>query len=86
MTLTANFAFAPAEDERLTAWMIARLQIRALATKASPLSAVERAVGAALRPPLDQERKPFWMPNPWRVSVASARERIRLALRHANGL
>jgi hypothetical protein len=84
MTMTANFAFAPGEDERLTAWMLANLQIRAFATRASPLGAVERAVGAVLWPPLDQERTPFWSPNPWRDPVASARERIRLAVRAAN--
>ncbi len=86
MTMTANFAFPPAEDELLTEWMLANLQIRAFATRASSLSAVERAVGAALRPPLDQERTPFWMPNPWREPVASARERVRLAVLAAAGL
>ncbi len=86
MVMTANFAFPPAEDEQLTAWMLDNLQIRALATKASGLRAFERAVGAVLRPPLDQERTPFWMPNPWREPVASARERTRLAVRAAAGL
>jgi len=86
MKITESFAFPPAEDRHLTAWMLDNLQIRAIATGVSPLGEFERAVGAILRPPLDQERKPFWTPNPWRTPVASARERARLTARAVAGL
>lgn len=38
---------------------------------------LELAVGAILRPPLDQDRPPMWQPNPWRAQVKAARERLR---------
>ena len=86
MTMTANFAFTRDDDSRLSDWMLANLEIRAFEAVVPWLGDLERAVGAALRPPLDQELKPLWTPNPWRSSVASARERMRLALRTDLGL
>ena len=86
MTATANFAFTLDDDRRLSEWMFANLDIRTFATTVSPLAYLERAVGRALRPPLDQDPKPFWTPNPWRPFVASARKRIRAGLRLELGL
>jgi len=86
MTATANFAFVAADEVRLTEWMVASIEIRAYATPSASLATLERAVGGQLRPPLDQEREPFWSPNPWREAVASAREHIRHALRSEAGI
>jgi hypothetical protein len=81
MTVTANFAFEPTDDRRLTEWMLANLGIRVFPTRWSPLKTLERRVGSLLRPPLDQEKDPLWSPNPWRSSVAGARERNQTRLR-----
>jgi hypothetical protein len=86
MTATANFAFEAPDDERLTEWMLTNLEIRVFVTLWSPLKTFERRVGSVLRPPLDQEREPFWSPNPWREPVGRARERNRIALRAGLGL
>jgi hypothetical protein len=81
ITATANFAFEPQDDERLTEWMHTNLEIRVFVATWSPLEHLERLVGGVLRPPLDQEKVPFWSPNPWRPLVALARERNRIRLR-----
>jgi hypothetical protein len=86
MTMTANFAFNDVEERRLTAWMLSNIEVRAYATRTVALGKLERDVGARLKPPLDQEREPFWAPNPWRVPVATAREGIRLELRRQLGI
>ena len=86
MTMTANFAFDHDDDVRLTQWMLSNLAIRAFPSSFTPLAALERRVGAAFRPPLDQERKAFWTPNPWRDQVHDARARLRTLLRIELGL
>jgi hypothetical protein len=75
--LTANFDLVAEADEHLSAWMVRSLVVRAAPTSWVPLKDLERAVGAVLCPPLDQERVPMWSPNPWRDQVAAARERLR---------
>lgn len=81
MVATANFAFAEDDEDRLTNWMLANIEIRAYVTRTDSLAKLERAVGAVLKPPLDQERHPFWMPNPWRQPIAASRKSVREALR-----
>ena len=75
--LVANFDLAERDDERLTRWMAQHLTVCGVASIFSPLRKVERAVGAELRPPLDQERPPMWSPNPWRDYVAECRQALR---------
>lgn len=86
MTGTANFGLIADDENRLTDWMVANLFVRAGTSKWIPLETLERAVGALLRPPLDQERTPMWLPNPWRRQVSAARERLRLAARAVAGI
>lgn len=86
MTATANFALSAADERRLTQWMLAHLEMRVYPISTAPLKDLEREVGGRLKPPLDQERVPFWEPNPWREPVARAREKIRTRLRHDLGL
>jgi hypothetical protein len=81
MTMTANYAFTDEDDSKLTEWMVSHLAIRVFASSHASLGLLERAVGARLRPPLDQEQRPFWEPNPWRIPVAAARKRVRDQLR-----
>ena len=76
-TLVTNFDLTDADDERLSRWMSENLEVVAAASAFTPLSDLERAVGAILHPPLDQERSPMWEPNPWRDQVAAARRRLR---------
>ena len=76
-TLITNFDLTEADDERLTRWMAENLDVCGSASRFSPLGDVERAVGAILHPPLDQERSPMWGPNPWREQVKEARLRLR---------
>lgn len=76
-TLVANFDLTPSDDERLTSWMAQHLTVFAVPSIFRPLKMVERAVGAELRPPLDQERSPMWSPNPWRAHVAERRQVLR---------
>ena len=64
MTMTANYAFAGDDDPKLTEWMVRHLAIRVFPSSYSPLGVLERAVGARLRPPLDQEQRAFWEPIP----------------------
>ncbi len=76
-TLTANYDLIPDDDDKLTAWMSSNLIIRGARSDWQPLRDLERAVGAIMRPPLDQEPRPMWEPNPWRSQVSDARERLR---------
>jgi hypothetical protein len=76
-TLTANFDLSEHDDEVLSEWMAEHLRVCGLASRFSPLTKVERSVGAELRPPLDQERPPMWQPNPWRRFVADHRQVLR---------
>jgi hypothetical protein len=86
MTMTANYALLAAEDEQLSTWMRENLVVRAVASTWASLTQLERATGAILKPSLDQERVPFWGPNPWRADVAAARERKRNEARRRIGL
>ncbi len=86
MTLSANYALEPGDEAELTRWMRSHLEIRSCPSIWMPLEELERAVAAALKPPLDQERPPMWGPNPWYSEVAMARERMRLRVRRGLGL
>ena len=85
-TMTANFDLTDDDEERLTEWMVSNLTVRAATSQWMPLKDLERAVGAMIRPPLDQERKPMWSPNPWRDDVAMRRRRLQSQARAALGL
>ena len=86
MQATANFGVAPADEERLTTWMLANLDLRTAASGWPSLEKLERKMGAVLKPPLDQERLPMWGPNPWRQIVSDARQSMRDSLRKGLGL
>jgi hypothetical protein len=86
MQATANFGIEAADEEHLTTWMLANLELRTAASGWRPLETLERKVGAALKPPLDQERSPMWGPNPWRAMVTDARQSMRDSLRRELGL
>jgi hypothetical protein len=81
MTMSANYGLRPPDERRLTEWMCEQLDVRTFASDWTPLKQLERAVGALLKPPLDQERPPMWHPNPWYEFVAAARERLRHEVR-----
>jgi hypothetical protein len=85
-TITTNFDLTKEDDDRLTEWMQGNLVIRAAISPWNPLGQLERAVGAVLRPPLDQERSPMWEPNPWREQVTDARRRLQSRARIVAGL
>jgi hypothetical protein len=85
-TMTANYGLIQGDEMKLTRWMTKNLAVRAAATSAESLRELERQVGAALRPPLDQERPPLWSPNPWRTQVAEARARLRERAREATAV
>jgi hypothetical protein len=76
-TLVSNFDLTEVDDERLSHWMCLHLEVCAAPSAFTPLRHLERAVGASLHPPLDQERLPMWTPNPWRDQVKAARCRLR---------
>lgn len=75
-TMTTNFDLSPQDDDTLTRWMAEHIVLRATPSHWRPLRDLELAVGAVLRPPLDQDRPPMWSPNPWRDQVATARRRL----------
>lgn len=76
-TLVTNFDLAEHDDQYLSRWMVGNLEVCGFASSFSPLKDLERAIGAVLRPPLDQERSPMWQPNPWRQYVAERRQILR---------
>jgi hypothetical protein len=76
-TLVSNFDLTESADGVLSRWMKENLLVCAAASTFTPLRDLERAVGAVLRPPLDQDRPPMWTPNPWRPQVSEARGRLR---------
>jgi hypothetical protein len=76
-TMTTNFDLSPQDDDTLTRWMAEHIVLRAAPSHWRPLRDLELAVGAVLRPPLDQDRPTMWSPNPWRDQVATARRRLR---------
>jgi hypothetical protein len=76
-TLVANSDLADTDDECLTKWMVRHLEVCGFASSFSPLKNLEQAVGAVLRPPLNQGRPPMWQPNPWRRVVANHRQVLR---------
>jgi hypothetical protein len=86
MTMSANYSLVESDDLRLTHWMEESLEVRAIEVHREPLKDFERAVGAVLKPPLDQERPPMWTPNPWRIQVGAARGRMRSIVRSEIGL
>jgi hypothetical protein len=75
--LVTNFDLAERDDDHLTRWMVQHLEVCGVASTFSSLKKVERALGAELRPPLDQERPPMWRSNPWRDHVADRRQALR---------
>lgn len=86
MTMSANYSIVGPDDRRLTDWMQQNLEVRGVETTWQPLGGLERAVGAVLKPPLDQETPPMWTPNPWRAQVSEARKRMRSIVRRDVGL
>ncbi|MEX1046420.1 MAG: GIY-YIG nuclease family protein [Actinomycetota bacterium] len=82
-TLIQNYDLEEADDERLTEWMSKNLTVSVAPSSWKPLRDLERAVGAVLKPPLDQDRPPMWEPNPWREQVALVRGRLRERARRA---
>lgn len=86
MQMTANFGLVPADEERLTSWMMQKLLVRVVVSDWDPLCQLERALGPMMRPPLDQEKPPLWSPNPWRPPIEAARERLRMQARGKVGL
>jgi hypothetical protein len=72
-----NYGLIEEDDQKLTAWMEKNLDVRAAVSEWSPLEELERAAGAILKPPLDQERRALWAPNPWRAHVADRRAVLR---------
>src|SRR5439155_13359997 len=80
-TMTTNFDLPQEDDDRLTDWLAANIAVRADQSAWQPLVDLERAVGAILRPPLDQGRPPMWEPNPWHAQVMAARRRLQARAR-----
>lgn len=85
-TMATNFDLTADDDVRLTGWLAENVVLRAAVSRWAPLRDLELAVGAILRPPLDQDRPPMWAPNPWRPQVTAARRRLQARARAVVGL
>jgi hypothetical protein len=73
--LIANYGVVPADEAKLTEWMMSNLLIRAAASRWTPLEALENELMLRLRPPLNLF-KANWS-NPWRDRIERARSMMR---------